>query len=275
MTICSAGGLLNATFGNATEIIISIFALREGLVRVVQLSLLGSILSNMLLVLGCAFLFGGLKRKEQRFNKAAALVNSGLLLMAVMGLLLPAVLQSTHTELHEQDSELQLSRFSSCVMLASYCFYLYFQLKSHAHLYNETECTAAAGASSRDGSSAIDDDDDADEEQEQEEEEEDVLGFWGSIFWLAVITIFISLLSEYVVTAIEEGTANYFKGIMLVLCYLIVGASFYVHSDSEMMTSVKQQEEEEEEEAAEAGVKCDKVLLRFVHPIVPLFWCWK
>ena len=65
----AVGGLLNATFGNATELIISIFALRKGLIRVVQLSLLGSILSNMLLVLGCAFLFGGYKYKEQRFNQ--------------------------------------------------------------------------------------------------------------------------------------------------------------------------------------------------------------
>lgn len=71
MRACGAavGGLLNATFGNATELIISIFALREGLIRVVQMSLLGSILSNMLLVLGCAFLFGGLKHKEQKFNQ--------------------------------------------------------------------------------------------------------------------------------------------------------------------------------------------------------------
>lgn len=65
----TVGGLLNATFGNATELIISLFALREGLLRVVQMSLLGSILSNMLLVLGCAFFFGGLKHSEQTFNK--------------------------------------------------------------------------------------------------------------------------------------------------------------------------------------------------------------
>lgn len=67
----AVGGLLNATFGNATEIIISIYALKSGLLRVVQLSLLGSILSNMLLVLGCAFFCGGLvfHKKEQLFNK--------------------------------------------------------------------------------------------------------------------------------------------------------------------------------------------------------------
>lgn len=65
----AVGGLLNATFGNATELIISIYALRSGMIRVVQQSLLGSILSNMLLVLGCAFFCGGLRKKEQHFNK--------------------------------------------------------------------------------------------------------------------------------------------------------------------------------------------------------------
>lgn len=67
----AVGGLLNATFGNATELIISIYALKHGMLRVVQQSLLGSILSNMLLVLGCAFFSGGLvfQEKEQVFDK--------------------------------------------------------------------------------------------------------------------------------------------------------------------------------------------------------------
>ncbi|CAJ1960238.1 unnamed protein product [Sphenostylis stenocarpa] len=133
----TVGGLLNATFGNATELIISIYALKSGMTRVVQLSLLGSILSNMLLVLGCAFLCGGLvnHKKEQVFNKATASVNSGLLLMAVMGILFPAVLHYTHTEVHVGKSELSLSRFSSCVMLVAYAAYLFFQLKSQRSLY--------------------------------------------------------------------------------------------------------------------------------------------
>lgn len=70
-TNLTVGGLLNATFGNVTELIISIFALKSGMIRVVQLTLLGSILSNMLLVLGCAFFCGGLvfSQKEQVFDK--------------------------------------------------------------------------------------------------------------------------------------------------------------------------------------------------------------
>lgn len=74
------GGLLNATFGNATEMIISIYALKNGMIRVVQQSLLGSVLSNMLLVLGCAFFCGGIvhRQKDQEFNKVHSLFISML-----------------------------------------------------------------------------------------------------------------------------------------------------------------------------------------------------
>ena len=113
---------MNATFGNVTKMIILLYALKNGMIRIVQQSLLGSILSNMLLVLGCAFLMGSVihHRKEQVFNKAAAVVNLGLLLMVVMGLIFPVVLQFTHTELHKEKSKLALSRFSSCVILVAY-----------------------------------------------------------------------------------------------------------------------------------------------------------
>ncbi|KAJ0103518.1 hypothetical protein Patl1_03720 [Pistacia atlantica] len=277
----------------------------------------GSILSNMLLVLGCAFFCGGLviRNKEQRFDKASAVVNSGLLLMAVMGLLFPAVLHYTHTEVHFGRSELALSRFSSCVMLVAYVAYLVFQLKGQREPYlplteEENQATDAA-----------DHDDDGDEEPPE-------ISKWESIIWLLIMTAWISFLSEYLVDAIQgasvawnipisfisvillpivgnaaehasaimfamkdkldislgvaigsstqismfgipfcvvigwimgrtmdlnfqlfetatlfitvivvafflqEGTSNYFKGLMLILCYLIVAASFFVHEDS-------------------------------------------
>ncbi|XP_057983511.1 vacuolar cation/proton exchanger 5-like [Malania oleifera] len=307
----TVGGLLNATFGNATELIISIHALQIGMIRVVQQSLLGSILSNMLLVLGCAFFSGGIvyHKKEQLFNKGTAIVNSGLLLMAVMGLLFPAVLHFTHTEVHFGKSELSLSRFSSCVMLIAYVAYLVFQLKTQNDLYAPI---TEEGSQSDDNS----DDDEAPE-----------ISKWESIIWLSILTAWISFLSDYLVDAIQgasvawkmpvafisvillpivgnaaehasaimfamkdkldislgvaigsstqismfgipfcvvvgwmmgrpmdlnfqlfetatlfitvlvvafllqEGTANYFKGLMLILCYLIVAASFFVHVD--------------------------------------------
>ncbi|CAL4923045.1 unnamed protein product [Urochloa decumbens] len=304
----TVGGLLNATFGNATEMIISIYALKNGMIRVVQQSLLGSILSNMLLVLGCAFFAGGLVHsdRDQVFNKASAVVNSGLLLMAVLGLMFPAVLHFTHSEAQYGKSEVALSRFSSCIMLVAYASYLFFQLKSHRSMY-----------------SPISDEEEAIEDEEDEKE----ITQWEAISWLFILTIWISVLSGYLVDAIQgasdslnlpvafisvillpivgnaaehasaimfamknklditlgvaigsstqismfvipfcvvigwmmgqemdlnfqlfetatlfitvlvvafmlqEGTSNYFKGLMLILCYLIVGASFFVHVD--------------------------------------------
>jgi Ca2+:H+ antiporter len=180
------GGLLNATFGNVTELIVSLFALRVGMLRIVQVSLLGSILSNMLLVLGCAFFFGGLRFREQTFNKSACSLNSGLLMLSVMSLLFPMVLDVTHSEL-SPDSVLQVSRAVSLIMLFTYCCYLVFQLHTHRHLFEDQKEEPGDGA----------------EDDDDEDEEEAVLGLWGSIFWLGVITVFISFLSEFMVDALE------------------------------------------------------------------------
>ncbi|KAM4102500.1 hypothetical protein ACJW30_06G005000 [Castanea mollissima] len=167
----TVGGLLNATFGNATELIISILALKSGMISVVQLSLLGSILSNLLLVLGCAFFcIGFVFHTEQLFNKTTAVVYSGLLFMAVMGLLFPAVLHYTHTELYFGKSELAVSRFSSCIMLVTYAAYLFFQLKSQRNfkvpLNEEWSQT---------------------EESSDENEGPEILK-WESIIWLLIMT---------------------------------------------------------------------------------------
>merc|ERR1740138_1916846 len=93
----------------------------------------------MLLVLGCAFLFGGLRYKEQTHNKDGVGMNFGLLLLSVMGISLPALLHYTHTELHGTASELALSRFSSTILLLIYLAFLYFQLVTHTHLYEDEE----------------------------------------------------------------------------------------------------------------------------------------
>eukprot|EP00803_Ostreobium_quekettii_P008735 evm.model.scf_774EXC.2 EVM.evm.TU.scf_774EXC.2 scf_774EXC:30261-42288(-) len=144
------GGLLNATFGNATEVIISGFALAQAkdnptFLRVVQLSLLGSVLSNLLLVLGTAFFIGGIVHRSQSFSQEGMTVNSGLLLMAVSAILLPSTLKATGTGTEESpsnygpSSELYLSRFESLFLLACYGFYLVFQLCTHRHLFEGDE----------------------------------------------------------------------------------------------------------------------------------------
>lgn len=121
------GGLLNVTFGNATELIVAIFALSRGLYRVVQLTLLGSVLSNLLLVLGSAFLFGGLKRKKQHFGHMFAETNTPLLLIASMSILFPTVLYGTGSV--SDNGLLMVSRCASLVLLGLYSLFLYFQVR--------------------------------------------------------------------------------------------------------------------------------------------------
>jgi Ca2+:H+ antiporter len=120
------GGLLNATFGNATELIVAISALYRGLFRLVQLSLLGSVLSNILLVLGCAFWFGGLYHTDQTFGTISSQMNSTLLILATMGILLPTVLSGTNKE--SRLGELGYSRGTSLVLFFLYFGFIYFQV---------------------------------------------------------------------------------------------------------------------------------------------------
>eukprot|EP00938_MAST-03A_sp_MAST-3A-sp1_P004344 g4344.t1 len=184
-TNSTLGGLLNATFGNATELIVSLIALGSDKTWIVKASLLGSVLSNLLLVLGCAFLVGGIKvmkqgRKEQKFNITAATTNGALLLLATMGMIFPALLSSTGGE-RTEDAALDMSRAVSMGLLLGYAAYLYFQLKTHTSVF---------------------------EDDEEDDDEEPQLGLWGGIVWLAVITTFIGLLSDYLVDTLEDTASD-------------------------------------------------------------------
>lgn len=197
-TNSTIGGLLNATFGNATEVIVSIIAIRSGLLRVVQLSLLGSVISNMLLVLGSAWFMGGIRHHDQSFNVEGHGQNFGLLMLAVAACALPTTLRMTGTELHGAASVLDLSRFSSCLMLLMYVAFIVFQLVTHVDLYKESE----------------DDDDDDDDEAP-------VLGFWTGIGWLWVITCAIAVLSDVMVDAIEGASDSWNVSIAFISTILL------------------------------------------------------
>lgn len=127
------GGLLNATFGNAAELIIALVALNKGLYGVVKASLTGSIIGNILLVLGLSILAGGFKNKVQKFNSLAAHSQSTLLLLSLVGLVLPAAyhwLAGPGQERREQDLSVEI-----CVLLlASYALGLLFSLRTHRRL---------------------------------------------------------------------------------------------------------------------------------------------
>ncbi|KAJ5908881.1 hypothetical protein N7495_001563 [Penicillium taxi] len=129
------GGLLNASFGNAVELIVAIIALVKREVLIVQTSLIGSILSNLLLVMGMCFFFGGIDRMEQHFNVTVAQTASSLLMLAVSSLIIPTAFHAWSSGNKEKTAP--LSRGTSVLLLIVYGCYLFFQLKSHATMYNE------------------------------------------------------------------------------------------------------------------------------------------
>lgn len=131
----SLGGLLNATFGNATELIIAIIALRAGLVDVVKASITGSIIGNLLLVMGFAMLLGGLRFKEQSFQPTAARLNASVMNLAVIALLLPTAVQATSSGIEEKTLQ-TLSVAVAVVLIVVYGLTLLFSMKTHSYLYD-------------------------------------------------------------------------------------------------------------------------------------------
>ncbi len=131
------GGLLNATFGNAIELIIAILALSRGLVEIVQASIIGSILGNLLLLIGLSIFFGGLKYKEQRFNKMSVGVSSTMLILAVAGLAIP-----TFYSLTVKSSPQQIMILSDAIAIVLALIYiagLFFSLFTHKHLFDASD----------------------------------------------------------------------------------------------------------------------------------------
>jgi Ca2+:H+ antiporter len=138
------GGLLNATFGNATEMIVSIVALNAGLIEVVKASLMGSMIANLLLGLGLALFLGGLQnqRKPFRFNaenlSTVARVNASLLNLVVVFLLAPAAIEITSISLRLKTTN-EFSYIAAGLMLVCYILMLLFSMKTHSHLYGLDE----------------------------------------------------------------------------------------------------------------------------------------
>ncbi|KAJ3086336.1 hypothetical protein HK102_013253 [Quaeritorhiza haematococci] len=171
------GGLLNATFGNMVELIVSILALHQGLIRVVQASLLGSIISNLLLVLGFCFFCGGMYYKTQKFNQTAAQTSSCLMAISVASFMIPAAFanQINAGEGEALSAVLNLSRGTALVLFVIYVLFLFFQLKTHAHLYQD----------------------------EPDNEETPTLTTWAAVILLVVSTLLVSVCAEYLVGSIE------------------------------------------------------------------------
>ncbi|KAK4542995.1 hypothetical protein LTR36_005993 [Oleoguttula mirabilis] len=192
------GGLLNATFGNAVELIVSIVALTKGEIRIVQASMLGSILSNILLVLGCCFIASGIRREESRFNATVASTMSSLMAVAATSLIIPATLYASlaHSEASADKNILILSRGTAIILLILYCLYLYFQLYSHAKLFD-----AEAG-------------------EDDEPKEPEVLNPLAAGVCLVLVTVLVAVCAEYLVGSIDSivetsGISKTFIGLVL------------------------------------------------------------
>ncbi len=136
------GGLVNATFGNATELIIGLVALRAGLVEVVKASITGSIISNLLLVAGLAMLLGGIRFREQHFRPEVARMNASVMNLAVVALLLPSVVTYANGTLGDLSIQ-ELSTAVALVLMGVYALTLLFSLKTHSYLYSIHEAELA------------------------------------------------------------------------------------------------------------------------------------
>jgi Ca2+:H+ antiporter len=196
------GGLLNVTFGNAPELIIALFALQKGLQEVVKASIVGSIIGNILLVLGAAMLFGGLGRDKQTFSRTTASIQTTMLLLAGAALVMPAIfelvegkgLPSPGAETVNYGPTVEhLSLAVAIVLIATYVAGLFFSLKTHRDIFNP----------------------------EYEDE-----GTWGwstrkSVLALAGAGVLVGLMSEVLVGSIEEashavGLSEFFIGVIVV-----------------------------------------------------------
>lgn len=210
------GGLLNATFGNAVELIVSIIALKENQIRIVQASMLGSILSNLLLVLGCCFIAGGYNRLQQTFNQTVAQTMSSLLALATAGLIIPAAFHASFPKSEEGLNDqkiLALSRGASIVLLLIYVLFLLFQLKTHKGLFE-----------------GVNEDSTEDEEQRlqnqnvgagSKDEDEATLSSVSSIVVLFIVTVIVSICADYLVGSIDDivetsGLSKTFIGLIVI-----------------------------------------------------------
>ncbi|HEX2723821.1 MAG TPA: hypothetical protein VHM24_12970, partial [Gemmatimonadaceae bacterium] len=135
-TGATAGGLINATLGNFAELVIAALALNAGLIDLVKASITGSILGNLLLVLGAAQLAGGLKYKSQQINRNLSAMSSTLLLVAVLGLVMPAVFRALHPDPFRR-ATVSMSLWVAALLILCYLLSLVFSMISHRSAFSE------------------------------------------------------------------------------------------------------------------------------------------
>jgi Ca2+:H+ antiporter len=186
------GGLLNATFGNATELILALVALKSGLIDVVKATITGSIVGNLLLVMGFAMLLGGLRYKEQDFQPIAARMNASSMNLAVISILLPTAVHYTSSGIDEETVQ-KLSIAVAIVLILVYGLTLLFSMKTHSYLYDV-------------GVAEFEEDEEGETAVEQQTEEKPNLWLWVGI--LLLVTLGVAVESELLVDSLEEATSS-------------------------------------------------------------------
>jgi Ca2+:H+ antiporter len=184
------GGLVNATFGNAVEVVVVIQALLANEIRIVQASMMGSIFSNLLLVLGTCFFCGGMIYKEQSFNTTAATANMSLLALSGIAMVLPTPFAQSYDLLDAK--VLVISRFAAVFLMSMYLQLLIFQLRTHVHLFEG----------------------DGDAERVQ-------ISLSVALFALGFVTLLVALFSDYLVGSIDgfvqgTGVSRTFVGLIII-----------------------------------------------------------
>jgi Ca2+:H+ antiporter len=229
------GGLLNATFGNAVELIVSVQALIANEITIVKTSLIGSMLSNLLLVMGMSFFLGGVNRSEQYFNVTVAQTAASLLALCIASLIIPTVFHNTIAEDDDNDGDAlrnaELSHGTAVILLIVYGCYLFFQLKTHAVMYNEPSqkvpkrksakvedgaamrgiATIGAGTAAASGGN-VNLKSLLKHPNEEEEEEDDFeapsLSIIGALVTLAISTTLVAFCCEFMVSSIHGLTST-------------------------------------------------------------------
>ncbi|MEG5057651.1 calcium/proton exchanger [Microcoleus sp. A2-C5] len=208
----SIGGLLNAVFGNATELIIAIVALRAGLIDIVKASITGTIISNLLLVMGFSMLLGGIRYKEQEFKPIIARVNGSTMTLAVIAILLPTMVIYTSNGV-EPAAIQNLSLITAIVLIAVYALTLLFSLKTHSYLYEVSLLELES------------------ENPQNDESTAHKPNLWLWIGVLVASTVAVAFESEIFVGVVEEttkglGLTPLFTGVILLP--IVGGAAEYV-----------------------------------------------
>ena len=249
------GGLLNATFGNATELIIALAALNAGLIEVVKASLTGSIIGNLLLVMGLAMFLGGLRYKEQEFQPVVARMNASSMNLAVIALLLPTAMNYTSPGIPFTTMQ-NLSVAVAIVLIGVYGLTLLFSMKTHAYLYDVG--IAAEDIRIMAESNLV---------PENPTEKPD-LRLWIGV--LLVATVLVAVESELLVASLEEATSKLgltalFTGVILLP---IVGNA------AEHATAVTVAMKNKMDLAVSVAVGSSLQIALFVAPVLVLVGWW-